>query len=194
MAVLIPLAFFITTVLYDAADLSPTSRTHPPRICKRRAPRVSNGPVLNNYNFGGFLIFSGVPVFIDGRADLYGDDFIRGYGGIMGGGKRRDCARRSSNMRSSGRYSSPKTAFVRLLDRLPGLGACVCRQIRRRPPADRPAELGRMVGLPSRSSRVLWPAFALLATARQPCSLSRAKAGGVYAISSPSSTGGRPRG
>lgn len=34
------------------------------------------GHVLNDYNFGGYLIFSGVPTFVDGRADMYGDAFI----------------------------------------------------------------------------------------------------------------------
>jgi hypothetical protein len=37
------------------------------------------GPVFNEFNFGGFLIFSGVPTFIDGRADVYGDRFLRRY-------------------------------------------------------------------------------------------------------------------
>jgi hypothetical protein len=35
------------------------------------------GAVFNDYNFGGYLIFSGIPPFIDGRADMYGDDFIK---------------------------------------------------------------------------------------------------------------------
>jgi hypothetical protein len=38
-----------------------------------------NGPVFNDYDFGGYLIFSGVPVFVDGRVDLYGDTFMRAY-------------------------------------------------------------------------------------------------------------------
>jgi hypothetical protein len=37
------------------------------------------GPVLNDYGFGGYLIFSGIPPFIDGRAELYGDEFVRRY-------------------------------------------------------------------------------------------------------------------
>ncbi len=37
------------------------------------------GPVLNDYGFGGYLIFSGIPPFIDGRAELYGDEFIQRY-------------------------------------------------------------------------------------------------------------------
>ena len=36
-------------------------------------------PVLNDYGFGGLMIFRGVKPFIDGRADLYGDDFMEMY-------------------------------------------------------------------------------------------------------------------
>jgi hypothetical protein len=35
------------------------------------------GPVLNDYEFGGYLIFSGIAPFVDGRADMYGDAFLR---------------------------------------------------------------------------------------------------------------------
>jgi hypothetical protein len=33
----------------------------------------------NSYNWGGYLIWRGVPVFVDGRADVYGDDFLFYY-------------------------------------------------------------------------------------------------------------------
>ncbi|HEY2707358.1 MAG TPA: hypothetical protein VGI95_04835 [Caulobacteraceae bacterium] len=33
-------------------------------------------PVLNAYDFGGYLIFAGVKPYIDGRADMYGDAFV----------------------------------------------------------------------------------------------------------------------
>ena len=36
-------------------------------------------PVLNDYGLGGQLIFNGVRPFIDGRADLYGDEFMGMY-------------------------------------------------------------------------------------------------------------------
>ncbi len=36
-------------------------------------------PVLNDYGFGGYLIFRGIRPFIDGRADLYGDAFLGQY-------------------------------------------------------------------------------------------------------------------
>jgi hypothetical protein len=34
------------------------------------------GPVFNSEAYGGYLIFSGVPVFIDGRIEMYGNDFL----------------------------------------------------------------------------------------------------------------------
>jgi len=39
-------------------------------------PQLRAQPVLNDYDFGGYLIFSGVRPYIDGRADMYGDDFV----------------------------------------------------------------------------------------------------------------------
>jgi len=38
-----------------------------------------SGPVLNSESFGGYLIFQGVPTFIDGRIEMYGDPFLRRY-------------------------------------------------------------------------------------------------------------------
>ncbi|TXJ17581.1 MAG: hypothetical protein E6Q28_07910, partial [Afipia sp.] len=32
--------------------------------------------VLNDYDFGGYLIWSGIPVAIDGRTELYGERFM----------------------------------------------------------------------------------------------------------------------
>jgi hypothetical protein len=41
------------------------------------------GPVFNDYDFGGYLIFEGVAPFVDGRIDLYGDDFMRAYAAAL---------------------------------------------------------------------------------------------------------------
>jgi hypothetical protein len=38
-----------------------------------------HGAVLNSECFGGYLIFSGIPTFIDGRIELYGDAFLSRY-------------------------------------------------------------------------------------------------------------------
>jgi len=34
---------------------------------------------FNSYKWGGYLIWRGTPVFIDGRADVYGDEFLHNY-------------------------------------------------------------------------------------------------------------------
>lgn len=43
---------------------------------------------LNGYGFGGPLILEGLKPFIDGRADMYGDDFVIRYRRILDGDKR----------------------------------------------------------------------------------------------------------
>ena len=37
------------------------------------------GPVLNEQNFGGYLIFRGINPFVDGRVDMYGNEFMLRY-------------------------------------------------------------------------------------------------------------------
>ena len=38
-----------------------------------------NDNVFNSYEFGGYLIFKGIPTFIDGRFELYGNQFLQRY-------------------------------------------------------------------------------------------------------------------
>lgn len=42
-------------------------------------------PVLNDFGFGGYLIWSGVKPFTDGRADMYGDAFMTAYDKAVSG-------------------------------------------------------------------------------------------------------------
>lgn len=48
------------------------------------------GKVFNDYNVGGYLIFEGFDTFIDSRAELYGDDFIKSFMGAsaLAGGEK----------------------------------------------------------------------------------------------------------
>ncbi len=45
----------------------------------------SSGNLLNDYDWGGFLIWRGEKVFIDGRADVYGDEFFNQYSQLYHG-------------------------------------------------------------------------------------------------------------
>ncbi|MCA9981002.1 MAG: hypothetical protein KDD89_09215 [Anaerolineales bacterium] len=48
---------------------------------KQAEPGLATGSarVFNEYDWGGYLIGRDVPVFVDGRVDLYGDGFMRVY-------------------------------------------------------------------------------------------------------------------
>lgn len=41
--------------------------------------QVRATPVFNEYGMGGYLIWNGVPAFVDGRTDFYGDAFMADY-------------------------------------------------------------------------------------------------------------------
>ena len=75
--------------------------------------------VLNEYGMGGFLIFEGVKPFIDGRADMYGDDFFDAYSKAVKPDRRRLTALLA-------KYDVSWTIFdagdpaVQVLDGLPG--------------------------------------------------------------------------
>lgn len=62
----------------DAVTTPKTALQHVPAALRAQ-------PVLNTYSFGGYLAFSGVKEFIDGRADMYGDDFFSGHIRLMRG-------------------------------------------------------------------------------------------------------------
>jgi hypothetical protein len=60
-------------------DVAPAAKISPERALQAARQAGVTGNVLNDYNFGGFLIFNDIPVFIDGRADMYGDAFIERF-------------------------------------------------------------------------------------------------------------------
>jgi hypothetical protein len=58
-------------------DVAPSKLTSPvAALAAAQKAGLSDKPVLNSYNFGGYLIFEKVPVFFDSRADVYGDAFM----------------------------------------------------------------------------------------------------------------------
>jgi hypothetical protein len=63
---------------HDDAITPASALAHVPASLKAR-------PVFNAYNFGGYLIFKGVKPFIDGRADMYGDPWVKRYATVNGG-------------------------------------------------------------------------------------------------------------
>jgi hypothetical protein len=79
---LIALAIAARLLIPEVRTNGPTA----PIAAFARVPaELRREPVLNAYDFGGFLIFSGVKPYIDGRADMYGDAFFANHDLIMHG-------------------------------------------------------------------------------------------------------------
>jgi hypothetical protein len=79
------MATFVMTGLLGAAYMMSRPLDAPPEF---RAPAAAlnyaikakvTGPVFNDYDFGGYLIFRGIPTFIDGRTLPFGKDFALNY-------------------------------------------------------------------------------------------------------------------
>ena len=82
-------------------------------------PELRAKPVLNDYAFGGYLIFERVRPFIDGRAELYGDAMMSLYGRLQAG----DEADVESALKRYGiawTIFAPDSRMVAILDRKPG--------------------------------------------------------------------------
>jgi hypothetical protein len=83
-------------------------------------PELRSEPVLNGYVMGGPLILSGIRTYVDGRADMYGDELVADYKKITDGdAERLDAAVRRWNIRWAilpHRYKK----LVALLDRSAG--------------------------------------------------------------------------
>ena len=76
-------------------------------------------PVLNHYDFGGYLIFSGIRPYVDGRADLFGDAFLDNFDRIAAGNaKALDAAIEKDAIVWT--IFPPSSAVVRTLDARPG--------------------------------------------------------------------------
>lgn len=65
------------TLALALSSVKPPLSSLPENALKFLQTNPQQGKVLNAYGYGGALIFSSIPVAIDGRADLYGDAFLR---------------------------------------------------------------------------------------------------------------------
>lgn len=70
------LRMFVPAVRTDSPVAPISALAHVP-------PAVRSQPVLNDYSFGGYLIFAGVRPFVDSRVELYGDAFLARYEKII---------------------------------------------------------------------------------------------------------------
>jgi hypothetical protein len=78
------------------------------------------GPVLNDYGWGGYLIYAGIPPFIDGRSDMYRDAFLREYFAAIELETPEALPATLDKRRIAWTLLRPGTPALAVLDRLPG--------------------------------------------------------------------------
>jgi hypothetical protein len=63
--------------LYPRLQTAPGMLTTPEKALAAFLATGAQGRVFNTYGFGGYLIYKQVPVYIDGRGDMYGDAMMK---------------------------------------------------------------------------------------------------------------------
>jgi hypothetical protein len=108
----------VATGLALARDVRPALQ-NTPEAAVANAGLAEAGPVLNDYSFGGYLIFAGIPTFIDGRGELYGGEFIARYNRDLSLADLGDFLKLLDQYKFGATLLAPDTPAVALLDRLP---------------------------------------------------------------------------
>jgi hypothetical protein len=106
------------TVLAQFRDVRPAPN-NTPEMAVANAGLANAGPILNDYGFGGYLIFAGIPTFIDGRSELYGGPFIERYNRDISLADLADFLKLLDQYKIEATLLEPNTPAVALLDRLP---------------------------------------------------------------------------
>ncbi|MBH5368320.1 hypothetical protein [Bradyrhizobium glycinis] len=101
-----------------ARDIRPAPAITP-QAAIAQANLAGTGRVLNDYAFGGYLIFAGIPTFIDGRSELYGGPFIDRYNRALALIDLGDFLRLLDEYNINATLLAPQTPAIAMLDRLP---------------------------------------------------------------------------
>jgi hypothetical protein len=119
-----PVKLAVLAVMIVATALAQLREVHPatrntPEAAVAGAGLAETGHVLNDYSFGGYLVFAGIPTFIDGRSELYGAPFIVRYNRAVSLADLRDFLKLLDDYKIEATLLEPDTPAVALLDRLP---------------------------------------------------------------------------
>jgi hypothetical protein len=112
-------ALVVTFSTYTMRNIEPGKATPEAALAAVRAAGIE-GPVLNHHDFGGYLIHAGVPTFIDGRSDLFGDKFLMDYHEAQSLTAAEALPRLLEAHAIEWTLLTPRTSAVTLLDRLEG--------------------------------------------------------------------------
>jgi hypothetical protein len=100
-------------------DVAPNWRITP-QAAVTAADLANAGPLLNDYGFGGYLIYAGIAPFIDGRGEIYGEEFIMRHHRAVMLQDLPDLLKLLDEYHIGATLLAPSTPAVALLDRLPG--------------------------------------------------------------------------
>src|SRR5262249_43153568 len=75
---------------------------------------------LNDYDFGGYLIYRGVDTFIDGRTELFGETFFVDHNNASGLAEPGDLVRLLYQYKIDATFLRTQSAATKLLDHLDG--------------------------------------------------------------------------
>ncbi|MES2017120.1 MAG: hypothetical protein V4484_11550 [Pseudomonadota bacterium] len=104
----------------QSARFAPSGKSRPEAALQAAMRAGAAGPVLNAYNFGGYLIYMRVPVFIDGRADMYGDALLKRHLDALTLHDSAALPQLLDDYRIGWTMLEPGTPALALLDRMPG--------------------------------------------------------------------------
>ena len=106
------------TAMASLRGIAPAARITPENAIQS-VQLAKAGPVLNDYDFGGYLDFVGIAPFIDGRAELYGERYMLRHDRALSLQNLPDFIRLLDEYRIQATLLAPSTPAVGLLDRLP---------------------------------------------------------------------------
>ncbi len=98
----------------------PPANITPQRALQALLATGAGSRILNAYHLGGYLIFRGIPVFVDARADMYGDAFLDRYFKALSLSDSDSLETLLQQYRIDSTLLAPGTPAVALLDRLHG--------------------------------------------------------------------------
>jgi hypothetical protein len=82
--------------------------------------KLKVGRVFNDYDFGGYLIYRGVPTFIDGRTELYGQKFFVNHNAASGLTEPESLFRLLDQYHIQATLMRTQSAATKLLDHMDG--------------------------------------------------------------------------
>lgn len=118
LATALVLLALVGPIVARAGVVPPAHNT--PAAALRAIDAATAGPILNSYDFGGYMDFVGVPPYIDGRGELYGMDYALRYDHALNLQSVPDFLSLLDRYKIQTTLLAPGTPAIGLLDRLPG--------------------------------------------------------------------------